>query len=200
MKFRKNKMRFKKNKQAQESLPTDLIITVVIILMIVMGLFVMNIFSEKTIKKIDTNMKDIHAKRGLLTMLKTPAYGDVTFSDLLIKNYYEKKEEFGSYNASTISTCSIIKNFLEEYPQERTEGDMFDSRCFNIKATVDGNEILKYNQCQLTDDNQESIHYTHIPLHEDNVIELTLTTCSCAQDVNKRYFAPEFTCGSFFSS
>jgi hypothetical protein len=193
-------MKFRKNKKAQESLPTDIIITVVIVLMIVMALFVMNVFMDKKTKTIDTNMKELHAKRDLLTMLKTPAYGDITFSDLMIKHYYEQKNGIGGFSADTINTCSLINNFLETYPKESTYGDRISSRCFNINALVEGNQILKYTQCSPTDIGLDLEYNAHIPLPENKVIELTITKCSCSQNVNKRYFTPEFTCGSFFSS
>ncbi|MBT4541009.1 hypothetical protein HOC35_05840 [Candidatus Woesearchaeota archaeon] len=182
----KNKFRkIRKNKKAQETLATDILITVSIVLIITISLFVVNMLvGEKKEEKINVNLDNIQTKRELLTMLKTPSYEDVTFGDLLIQHYYsrEKAKLFSSIEEQNKATCSLITNFIENYNLESTSSDYYVGECFDLDVkTIKGEEILTYNWCSKST-NEET---AYLPLPENNALKVTINTCSCMRSIHK---------------
>jgi hypothetical protein len=194
-------MKHKSNKKAQENILTDVIVTLVIVVIISASFFTANLMSKsKAEKEIKAKMQDIQSKRVLMTMLKTPIYGTDTFGDLIIQHYYDEKKGLLQPSSGEglqqleESPCISMNHFLDEFSKESVkQTPSISSICYNVGAKTIDQDLFLYKGCDyLSEEHQQS---AHLPL-ENSYIEVYIQPCQCSRSVHKSYSAPEIYCNN----
>ena len=123
-----------KNKKAQETITTDAIVTLLIVVVITMSFFYVNLLPHNKVEnKIEADYEDLESRRELFTLLKTPLdtpfesdYGnsaDNNFASLIVKYHHSEGDVKQEYKTK-------VQEFIKSYTQEK-------SLCFNLVISAD---------------------------------------------------------------
>ncbi|MFH1440155.1 MAG: hypothetical protein ABIG89_06300 [Candidatus Woesearchaeota archaeon] len=163
------------NKKAQATMLTDVFVTLLIVVIIMVSFMVAQSITKAKQKHMTEKINNIEVKRDALILLKYPVDDNNNFGDLIIRYYHGDDDKRAEISKEIIDA-------LKKYYQDDCYGF--------ISRTNEDNNLFWRNLCGNWDTHAiiEDGGAAHLPLDDDKVIKIYSMRCSCSHEIDPSDF------------